>query len=181
MTADGPTRLALKFNVPLIPITGRRIKGTHFVSTAYPRDRTRLRQARRRTNRAYDGVTAREPVPRSARARGARPMVLVAPPLAEERLGRSRCDVSPLPFHRFEITSATGAASRIGRAIAAQGRAEARFAHALAQQRQRSPLRRQSAATTASKIRRVLGYNNPVRAARDRHRARRRCWIANRE
>jgi KDO2-lipid IV(A) lauroyltransferase len=36
MTADGPTRLALKFNVPLIPITGRRIQGTNFVATAYP-------------------------------------------------------------------------------------------------------------------------------------------------
>ena len=36
MTADGPTRLALKFNVPLIPITGRRIEGTRFVATAYP-------------------------------------------------------------------------------------------------------------------------------------------------
>lgn len=35
MTADGPTRLALKFNVPLIPITGRRIEGTRFVATAY--------------------------------------------------------------------------------------------------------------------------------------------------
>jgi len=36
MTADGPARLALKFKVPLIPITGRRIEGTHFVATAYP-------------------------------------------------------------------------------------------------------------------------------------------------
>ncbi len=36
MTADGPTRLALKFKVPLIPITGRRIEGTRFVATAYP-------------------------------------------------------------------------------------------------------------------------------------------------
>lgn len=36
MTADGPTRLALKFKVPLIPITGRRVNGTHFISTAYP-------------------------------------------------------------------------------------------------------------------------------------------------
>ena len=36
MTADGPTRLALKFGVPLIPITGRRIEGTRFVATAYP-------------------------------------------------------------------------------------------------------------------------------------------------
>jgi Kdo2-lipid IVA lauroyltransferase/acyltransferase len=36
MTADGPTRLALKFNVPLIPITGRRIQGTRFVAAAYP-------------------------------------------------------------------------------------------------------------------------------------------------
>ena len=36
MTADGPTRLALKFGVPLIPITGRRIEGTKFVATAYP-------------------------------------------------------------------------------------------------------------------------------------------------
>jgi Kdo2-lipid IVA lauroyltransferase/acyltransferase len=35
MTADGPTRLALRFNVPLIPITGRRIEGTKFVATAY--------------------------------------------------------------------------------------------------------------------------------------------------
>ncbi|MBL8536165.1 MAG: lysophospholipid acyltransferase family protein [Hyphomonadaceae bacterium] len=35
MTADGPTRLALKFKVPLIPITGRRIEGTRFVATAY--------------------------------------------------------------------------------------------------------------------------------------------------
>jgi hypothetical protein len=32
-------------------------------------------------------------------------MVLVAPALAEKRLGRSRRNVSPLPFHRFEITS----------------------------------------------------------------------------
>lgn len=30
MTADGPTRLALKFKVPLIPISGRRIAGTKF-------------------------------------------------------------------------------------------------------------------------------------------------------
>ncbi len=36
MTADGPTRLALKFKVPLIPITGRRIEGTQFIATAYP-------------------------------------------------------------------------------------------------------------------------------------------------
>ncbi len=36
MTADGPTRLALKFGVPLIPITGRRIEGTNFIATAYP-------------------------------------------------------------------------------------------------------------------------------------------------
>lgn len=36
MTADGPTRLALKFGVPLIPITGRRIEGPRFVATAYP-------------------------------------------------------------------------------------------------------------------------------------------------
>jgi KDO2-lipid IV(A) lauroyltransferase len=34
MTADGPTRLALKFNVPLIPIVGRR-EGERFVATAY--------------------------------------------------------------------------------------------------------------------------------------------------
>ncbi|MEZ5994756.1 MAG: lysophospholipid acyltransferase family protein [Hyphomonadaceae bacterium] len=36
MTADGPTRLALQFKVPLIPITGRRIEGTRFVAHAYP-------------------------------------------------------------------------------------------------------------------------------------------------
>jgi KDO2-lipid IV(A) lauroyltransferase len=30
MTADGPTRLALKFKVPLIPLSGRRIEGTRF-------------------------------------------------------------------------------------------------------------------------------------------------------
>ncbi len=30
MTADGPTRLALKFKVPLIPISGRRIEGQRF-------------------------------------------------------------------------------------------------------------------------------------------------------
>ena len=30
MTADGPTRLALKFNVPLIPLSGQRIEGTKF-------------------------------------------------------------------------------------------------------------------------------------------------------
>ncbi|MEQ1618431.1 MAG: lipid A biosynthesis acyltransferase [Terricaulis sp.] len=35
MTADGPTRLALKFKVPLIPITGRRIEAQRFVATAY--------------------------------------------------------------------------------------------------------------------------------------------------
>lgn len=32
-------------------------------------------------------------------------MVLVAPALAEKRLGRSGCDVSPLPFHRFAFAS----------------------------------------------------------------------------
>lgn len=35
MTADGPARLALKFKVPLIPITGRRIDGVKFVARAY--------------------------------------------------------------------------------------------------------------------------------------------------
>jgi KDO2-lipid IV(A) lauroyltransferase len=30
MTADGPTRLALKFKVPLIPLSGERISGTNF-------------------------------------------------------------------------------------------------------------------------------------------------------
>ncbi len=30
MTADGPTRLALKFGVPLIPLSGRRVAGTRF-------------------------------------------------------------------------------------------------------------------------------------------------------
>lgn len=35
MTADGPVRLAQKFNVPLIPITGRRIDAKRFVATAY--------------------------------------------------------------------------------------------------------------------------------------------------
>jgi KDO2-lipid IV(A) lauroyltransferase len=35
MTADGPTRLALRFKVPLIPITGQRIEGTRFVARAY--------------------------------------------------------------------------------------------------------------------------------------------------
>jgi KDO2-lipid IV(A) lauroyltransferase len=30
MTADGPTRLALKFQVPLIPLSGRRVEGTRF-------------------------------------------------------------------------------------------------------------------------------------------------------
>lgn len=32
-------------------------------------------------------------------------MVLVAPALAEERVGRGGCDVKLLPYHRFEITS----------------------------------------------------------------------------
>jgi len=31
MTADGPTRLALRFKVPLIPITGKRIDGVRFL------------------------------------------------------------------------------------------------------------------------------------------------------
>jgi len=35
MTADGPTRLALRFKVPLIPITGRRMGPRKFVATAY--------------------------------------------------------------------------------------------------------------------------------------------------
>ena len=35
MTADGPVRLAMRFKVPLIPITGRRIDATRFVATAY--------------------------------------------------------------------------------------------------------------------------------------------------
>lgn len=35
MTADGPTRLALRFNAPLIPISGRRLKGTHFRVTVH--------------------------------------------------------------------------------------------------------------------------------------------------
>ncbi len=41
MTADGPTRLALKFKVPLIPISGRRIEGLRFrvqVHDAIPLD-----------------------------------------------------------------------------------------------------------------------------------------------
>lgn len=41
MTADGPTRLALKFKVPLIPISGRRVEGTRFhvrVHEAIPLD-----------------------------------------------------------------------------------------------------------------------------------------------
>lgn len=41
MTADGPTRLALKFKVPLIPISGRRIEGQRFrvrVHEAIPLD-----------------------------------------------------------------------------------------------------------------------------------------------
>ncbi|MEZ5961087.1 MAG: hypothetical protein R3C30_11770 [Hyphomonadaceae bacterium] len=33
-------------------------------------------------------------------------MVLVAPPLAEERVGRSGRDVKLIPYHRFEIVSA---------------------------------------------------------------------------
>lgn len=35
MTADGPTRLAMRFKVPMIPITGRRIDGIRYVATAY--------------------------------------------------------------------------------------------------------------------------------------------------
>ncbi len=35
MTADGPTRLALKFRVPLIPISGRRIEGTRFLARVH--------------------------------------------------------------------------------------------------------------------------------------------------
>ncbi|MFT3729624.1 MAG: lysophospholipid acyltransferase family protein [Terricaulis sp.] len=35
MTADGPTRLALKFKVPLIPILGRRMGPKKFIATAY--------------------------------------------------------------------------------------------------------------------------------------------------
>jgi KDO2-lipid IV(A) lauroyltransferase len=35
MTADGPTRLALKFNMPLIPIYGQRIEGTRFRVKVY--------------------------------------------------------------------------------------------------------------------------------------------------
>ncbi len=34
-TADGPTRLALRFKVPLIPISGRRIGGTNFRITVH--------------------------------------------------------------------------------------------------------------------------------------------------
>lgn len=35
MTADGPTRLALRFKVPLIPISGRRLEGTRFRVTVH--------------------------------------------------------------------------------------------------------------------------------------------------
>lgn len=35
MTADGPTRLALRFKAPLIPIAGRRIEGTRFRVQVY--------------------------------------------------------------------------------------------------------------------------------------------------
>ena len=51
MTADGPTRLALKFNVPLIPITGRRIEGTQLRRHRLSGHPARLRQARRRADR----------------------------------------------------------------------------------------------------------------------------------
>lgn len=35
MTADGPTRLALRFKAPLMPISGRRLSGTHFRVTVH--------------------------------------------------------------------------------------------------------------------------------------------------
>jgi KDO2-lipid IV(A) lauroyltransferase len=36
MTADGPTRLALKFRVPLIPLSGRRVEGVRFHVRVHP-------------------------------------------------------------------------------------------------------------------------------------------------
>lgn len=36
MTADGPTRLALKYRVPLIPLSGRRVEGVRFHVRVHP-------------------------------------------------------------------------------------------------------------------------------------------------
>ena len=57
MTADGPTRLALRFGVPLIPISGRRLQGQRFrviVHEAIPLD----------YDRANDDATVRAGVKR---------------------------------------------------------------------------------------------------------------------
>ena len=58
MTADGPTRLALKFKVPLIPITGRRIEGTRVRGDRLRAHPARLRPPRRRRHGATTASSA---------------------------------------------------------------------------------------------------------------------------
>jgi hypothetical protein len=86
-------------------------------------------------------------------------MVLVAPALAEERLGRSGCDVNVLPYHRFEITSALKRHEALA-ALAAHVEPErafrARWPNSANDRRFEGIVR-----DDGFIVRRVLGYNNP--------------------
>lgn len=86
-------------------------------------------------------------------------MVLVASALAEERLGRSGCDVNVLPFHRFEITSALKRQDAV-RALAVHLEPtqmfRARWPNSANDKRFEGAVR-----DDGFEIRRVLGYNNP--------------------
>ena len=85
-------------------------------------------------------------------------MVLVAPPLAQERLGRSRCDVNLLPLHRFEITSSLKRQDAI--AVLRSHLVEAKFFR-LRIPNSANDKRFQGAVNdTGFAISRVLGYNN---------------------
>lgn len=85
-------------------------------------------------------------------------MVLVSPPLAEERLGRSGRDVNPLPLHRFEITSGLkrqDAAAALRAHLVEAKLFRLRIPHSANDKRFQGTVNDSSFA-----ISRVLGYNN---------------------
>ena len=85
-------------------------------------------------------------------------MVLVASPLAKERVGRSRCDVKPLPFHEFEITSPL---KRQDAVAALNAHLEPAQFFRVRWPNSANEKRFQGAADdNGFKIQRVLGYNN---------------------
>ena len=85
-------------------------------------------------------------------------MVLVTSPLAQKRLGGSRCDVNPLPVHSFEITShlkRQDAVAALNAHLEPPKFFRARWPNSANDKRFQG-----TADDNGFKIQRVLGYNN---------------------